>query len=818
MDNMLFWKILKSLFDSDSADIKKKIDLMLSWEKGVIYNDNWIKMLKYCSATFETTGRTPTQQVFVSKFPETDWFFSNAECVSDSASISQLIRLFEESCHNLIASKKVQEFANSVAINGMTFEGLNDLKKYAKQSNVAVKELSREEEYDMRIMNRSNMKTGISEIDELVSIPKGAVVTVAGFTGSFKCVAANTRINTNRGLMTIESIVNDPDPKSIRVLSEIGYKNIYQVHSDGFKPSIKVYIGGRLVETSPVHKFRVLRHGKPSWICAKDLALTDKVLIKREWIKKDYNEYKNISFYQYKKIMMEKFNNEISTDLLDRKWSVLPFSKDFYKDRFKTSVKESYELGCQTDVNSKRSFIPNYIFTATPDAQVAFIHGLLQTSGTTSSNGKRIGLTSSNYELLNELATLLLSLETLVVIMTIGDNKWRLTTENLYAKYDLIRATMFRNPESGSIMVLDPEPEMSKEIDSIESKVGIYKQNRVHAREEMAFHLNIQKVTRIEVNKSGVNLYDLSVSEHPSYIANGCVTHNTTTTANIVYRNVYEYGYNFAYISLEITRLELLLGFWCLHSLHEKFDKSKRLNTRDVRNGTLTEEQKRYLFDVIVPDFENNSKGKLKIIDEGDFHNFSEGEIIQKLEEIDDEFGRKLDGVVLDHANLCKFYEKSSDNVGEATNRFVSLFRRLSNAFRLDPETGNMRGLTTILLAQTNRMGWHEAAKKGGAYDLSALAEANELERCSSVVMTVFHDKNSSKINELKVCLLKNRYGAAHEEPIITSVIPEHYYVGDSLDGYEYNNNDVDFDDNTEAMNQMSNEFYKEDDVYEIPY
>ena len=113
--------------------------------------------------------------------------------------------------------------------------------------------------------------------------------------------------------------------------------------------------------------------------------------------------------------------------------------------------------------------------------------------------------------------------------------------------------------------------------------------------------------------------------------------------------------------------------------------------------------------------------------------------------------------------------------------------------------------------------GLHEAAKKGGAYDLSALAEANELERCSSVVMTVFHDKNSSKLNELKVCLLKNRYGAAYEEPIITSVIPEHYYVGDNLDGYEYNDNDV-FSTDNEILNQMGNDFYKEDDVYEIPY
>jgi hypothetical protein len=113
-------------------------------------------------------------------------------------------------------------------------------------------------------------------------------------------------------------------------------------------------------------------------------------------------------------------------------------------------------------------------------------------------------------------------------------------------------------------------------------------------------------------------------------------------------------------------------------------------------------------------------------------------------------------------------------------------------------------------------MGWHEAAKKGGAYDLCALAEANELERCSSVVMTVFHDKNSSKMNELKVCLLKNRYGAAHEEPIITTVLPEYYYVGDSLDGYEYNNNDV--SDDIAMLNDLSNNFEKDEEFYDFPY
>ena len=74
MDNTIFWKILKSIFDSDSTEIQKKLELMLSWDKGLIYNDNWVKMLKFCVSTFKKTGRTPTRQVFVSKYPESEWY------------------------------------------------------------------------------------------------------------------------------------------------------------------------------------------------------------------------------------------------------------------------------------------------------------------------------------------------------------------------------------------------------------------------------------------------------------------------------------------------------------------------------------------------------------------------------------------------------------------------------------------------------------------------------------------------------------------------------------------------------------------------
>lgn len=819
MDNMLFWKILKSIFGSESEDFKRKLDYMLSWDYTVIGNDNMIKMLKFVCKTFEDTKKMPLYQVFIAQFPETSWYFESIEGVNDSDSLAQLIAMFEKNCMNRIASLKLQEYSQQVAVKGLTLEGLNELKKYATIENDNTKHLTPEEEYDKKVVNITSMKTGISEIDELISIPKGAVVTIAGFTGSFKCVSGDTLVNTSRGLMKISDIFTLSDYYNLRVLSEIGYKRIEQVHYDGFKPTVKVYVGGRLVETSPVHRFRVIRKNNCMWCCAKDLAISDKILVKKEFVRKDYNEHKNITFKQFKDI----FKNLVTGSTIDNefcslKWAALPFSEQAYKYRTRTDVKECYDIGYSLDLNSLNESIPKFIFTASPDAQCSFLNAIFTKNGSLTISKDHIGINSCNYTLLNDIATLLMTLETPTRIIKYDDNKWRLTTDSYYNKYDLIRACSYYDPYIRNVKLLNIDRiEEDKKINLLEDNVEPYKQ-RNRSEEEEKYYLIYQNVTALENNNDGAFLYDLTVEGHPSYIANGCVTHNTTTTANIVYRNVYENGYNFAYISLEVTKFDLLLNLWCLHSLHKKFDPKKRIPTKLARDGKLTHEQKRYLFDVIVPDFYENSKGKLKIIDESCFKMFSEGEIIQKLEETDDEFDKKLDGVVLDHANLCKFYS-SSENTTESTNRYVSLFRRLSNAFRYDPETNEMRGLTTILLAQTNRTGWHEAAKKNGAYDLTALAEANELERCSSVILTVFHDKNLTAANELKICLLKNRYGMAHEDPIITDVYPEYYYVGDRLDGYTYSSNTVTLDDlydnNPKSLGfSNSDSFYDSDEFF----
>ena len=95
-----------------------------------------------------------------------------------------------------------------------------------------------------------------------------------------------------------------------------------------------------------------------------------------------------------------------------------------------------------------------------------------------------------------------------------------------------------------------------------------------------------------------------------------------------------------------------------------------------------------------------------------------------------------------------------------------------------------MRKLAVIILAQTNREGWKRAVKNKGRYDLRALAEANELERASQLILMVYTDDNMKMAKEASVQLLKNRSGVTAPDPISIFVDPEAYVAGEEMEGF----------------------------------
>ena len=83
------------------------------------------------------------------------------------------------------------------------------------------------------------------------------------------------------------------------------------------------------------------------------------------------------------------------------------------------------------------------------------------------------------------------------------------------------------------------------------------------------------------------------------------------------------------------------------------------------------------------------------------------------------------------------------------------------------------------------------ARKHHGNYLLSHFAEGNELERASSVVLTVYSDDNLKILYEAKVGLIKNRDGTPIESAFETPIEPEYYTFGNTLVNTDIGNDPI---------------------------
>lgn len=116
-----------------------------------------------------------------------------------------------------------------------------------------------------------------------------------------------------------------------------------------------------------------------------------------------------------------------------------------------------------------------------------------------------------------------------------------------------------------------------------------------------------------------------------------------------------------------------------------------------------------------------------------------------------------------------------------------------------------------MVLSQTNRDGWKYAARHEGNYQLNALAEANELERASSIVLSIFTDEVMMNSNQALVKVCKSRDTGAMEEAVSTDIFPESYLLGDYSTGIPQDMANISVDDlfqptfDNPVLNSMAN-------------
>ena len=754
-------QIVKSILGSCDIEFNNELQIILSDENKNILSPDELDVFKYLSKEFENNKQFPTQAIFLTKFPQYRQQLDEFQSLS-IVDLRYYRKQFITKHQNIFKSRMLHKMASEAAVNGITPEMAEQIRKQTTFDDTSDNEqqLSFRDRYTKSMKENSGLITGIESIDdEIGSIAKGAVCTIAGYTGSFKCVSENERIYTNRGLLTIKEIYEIGINNGLQVQSEYGFRDLVAVHDEGEKESYIIYVNGIPLEMSPVHRLRVLTDdGELIWKEARTVEIGDKIV---QSLKKSEHT-SSLMDNSYIDQFFEAIDNYIS-------------NADFPEILF------------YLDYNVWKQFIIKLYMSKIYAYDFAF---------------------RSSYSFLVPLSRLLSAMGISSSLSNDDASSYLLEIVGMKSKTNFIN--IIRSYDS-SISI-----SMNLEHDEFANVKSSCLSEIVNA--ELTWH----PVTKIE--RSKCYMYDLTVDGSPTYLLNGYVTHNTTWAVNMAIRNVLA-GKNIAYISLEVSKEQLEYSIFSLFSNDSRFSRIgyNPIGHQKIRQNKLDADEINFLCDVLEPEYRRVIEPNFHILDESRFKTFSESEILDALIQLDDE--KPLDAVFFDHAGLFAFKSPlyNSGNVRLAINHYVSFIRQISICFR--KKDGESRGLTSVLLAQTNRTGYKEATKsfrklnsvnrpgdkvnsknnlttQAEGYSLTALSDANELERCSSVVLFVYTNDDLKYGGQAYVQMAKTRYGS-NVLPTLVDVNPEYYQFG----GYGMVNEDELSADLIDGLSSCCNDF-----------
>lgn len=716
------------IFEEEADNYKKqfKIDGVLS--------DVERKFMDFIIKSYEVSGETPSLDLFVKMFSEypVEDDLRIAEEIGINDFRVYIFNLIDKRVNKYIANR-LDELNAKVKSDGITddiaqeFTKLTSLSNRNKAKDINI-EIDSKQEYDNKKLRPVGLVTGIPEIDDKIGgMSPGTVTTIAGFTSQYKCVSENERVYTNRGLLTMKEIYNIGVHSDLMVQSEFGMRKLVAVHDEGIKNSYIIYIGGIPIETSPVHRFRVLTDNGLEWVEAQNLKCGDRVVQSLKYCHHDSGG--NAEHWKHEAELIARTRKEFDDNLFTES---LVCWKAFIRELFR-------HIGYV--IENGKTFL--YFFS---DTKAYSVSRLLSAMG--------ISTVFVNSKLFIKGS---ISLQRFIDVVGIH-------TYNEVVHF--VR-----------LSELDDEYIGDNELVTIRNK---------DFDEYKYAELTWNTVTDIE--QSECYMYDLTVDGSPTYCLNGYVTHNTTMSLNIAHLNAYELGYNICYLSLETPKEDINWNLLSCHSYSTKFQRYNFVSHAKMRWGTMTADEEDFIFNEVEPDLKNDyiddegntrKRGKVIILDESDFKTFSFGEISSVIEKVDDKLGGKLDCVIVDYIQLCKFSGQGvTYDANSQINSYVTFFRRLAQNFKKEIKedgTEEVRQLTMILLAQINRSSWQKASRNDGRYDITCLADANELERGSARVFTTYTSEDLKARKSAQVQILKNRAGQTMYDPVTVYADGEAY-------------------------------------------
>lgn len=272
------------------------------------------------------------------------------------------------------------------------------------------------------------------------------------------------------------------------------------------------------------------------------------------------------------------------------------------------------------------------------------------------------------------------------------------------------------------------------------------------------------------------------LDENNAYLQKGTTTtvfaytgnYKTMFCTNVAY-NIMNESKNVLYVSLEISKEDMYINFLSRHS----YNYDKKISHSDIKSGKATEKEKKYLFNTVYPDFKDKLKDHIIIYDETDISKNSYNEFSKLFLKADNNFikttGYGIDLIVIDHINLLKFdSDLKSQNDYATVNHWMSFLRK--NAINF---LNQKRKVAVLCACQSSRQGYKEALKNK-KYNLTGIAEGNEIERCSSTIFSIFTSDEHRKNQKTQMQILKLRDQGHEDELLDIQLEPKYYLFGSS--------------------------------------
>ena len=236
----------------------------------------------------------------------------------------------------------------------------------------------------------------------------------------------------------------------------------------------------------------------------------------------------------------------------------------------------------------------------------------------------------------------------------------------------------------------------------------------------------------------------------------------STFAINWHYNQSVFYRHSSILFSLEMPYEQVRRILYAIHSWHPKFEEERRrfgikksVEYEKVRDADLSPNERRFLFEVVVPDLNDpeNKYGRLHIeVADPDKTDFTIVDLKSKAELLYSK-DPSIRMLTIDHAGLMQSRGKHS-NTTDRLNEVLRDAKRLAMSFNRG------MGIAVIALFQISREGYKAASANGGKYALHHLSYANEAERSSDVVTATWVDDELRASNLVKFQCLKSRDNA----------------------------------------------------------